>query len=208
MLIRTLVAATLALFLIASPCLSGQAPVTQADIDRVKAEIERLQQDFAKKQSELRSMELQLSRQSTTPGPRTAVKPAISTKTPEPVQGPAPMMTSEPSPAAMPQRSNVDPTPYEASVIGRVPQFRSNPSSKWLVLDEKRVVFWVVNDEAYMLNLQETCPGMMSAEKLKLESFASKVRSGHDGVIFNDQRCLIGSIVKLGGKSLPRPPRK
>lgn len=80
--------------------------------------------------------------------------------------------------------------------------------SKWLALDEKRLVYWVLDDEAYLLNLSHTCAGLLDTERLKLQSFSNKVRAGHDGVIFGDQLCLIESIGKLGGKSLPKPPRK
>lgn len=209
MLSRTLVAITLALTLFSSASVSAQAPVTQADINRAKAEIELLKQDIEIRQAELRVMELQLARQSASPAPKPAARPATA-MAPAPQVSPSPASTASPGPSpTLPlNRADVDPTPYEKSSLGRVPQFRTTQSSKWLVLDEKRVVFWVLNEEAYMLNLMQTCPGLLNAEKIKLESFSTKVRAGHDGIVFGGQRCLIESITKLGGKNLPKPPKK
>ncbi len=213
MLIRTLVAVTLVLSFITCPGgAMAQTPITQVDINRAKAEIELLKQDIEIKQAELRLMELQLARQSALPAPPPTVawKPAASVSPAAPV-APKPSATTaivSPSPGLPPRRADVDPAPYEKSSIGRIPQFRTSQSSKWLVLDEKRVVFWVLDEEAYLLNLAQSCPGLLNAEKMKLESFSTKVRAGHDGIVLNNQRCLIESITKLGGKSLPKPPRK
>lgn len=205
MLVRQLVAITLVFSFVASTVVSAQATITQADINRKKAEVELLKQDIEIKQAEIRVMELQLSRQSST-----AAKPAMPTKTPEPTQVAAspPITPMRPLITTPPKKANVDPMPYEDSILGKVSQFRTSQSLKWRVLDEKRVVFWVLNDEAYLLNLTQTCPGLLDATKLSLEKFASKVRAGYDGVIFDDQRCLIESINLLGGRSLPRPPRQ
>lgn len=207
MLSRTLVAITLALTLFSSADVSAQTPVSQADINRAKAEIELLKQDIEIRQAELRLMELQLARQSASPAPKPASKPAAMATTPVPAVAPSPAFAAT-APTLPPKRADVDPAPYEKSSVGRVPQFRTTQSSKWLVLDEKRVVFWVLNEEAYLLNLAQTCPGLLDAEKIKLESFSTKVRAGHDGIVFSGQRCLIESITKLGGKNLPKPPKK
>jgi|GEM_PF-1705386 len=211
MLVRTSVAVTLAFFLLSSSGAFAQTEVTQADINRAKAEIELLKQDIEIKQAELRLMELQLTRQSATPVSKPASKPVSPAMAPNPRSAAPlpPTVVSTPTPVALPRQADVDPTPYETSVLGLIPQFRANQSSKWLVLDEKRVVFWVLSDEAYLLNLEQTCPGLLTAERLKLENFSMKVRAGHDGIVVdNNQRCVIESIAKLGGKSLPKPPKK
>ncbi|MEO8000311.1 MAG: DUF6491 family protein, partial [Arenimonas sp.] len=184
--------------------------VTQADINRARSEIERLKQDIQLKEAELRVLELQMARQAALPAPvakpksKTAAEPKTSPSMPMAAALPAP--TPNPAPAL--KRANVDPTPYEASIIGRIQAFRTTTTSKWLVLDEQRLIYWVLDDEAYLLNLTENCPGLLTAERMKLESFSNKVRAGEDGVVFANQRCLIQSIEKLGGHKLPKPPRK
>ena len=202
MLIRAVTAVTLAFLLLASSAVPAQtSSATPEDLARAKAEIEQRKQDILLQEAELRVMELQMARQAATQKP--AAKPVVTAK----VSPPMPIAALIP-PAPTPRRSNVDPAPYEASFVGRVSVFRVSQSSKWLVLDEKRVVYWVVNDEAYLLNLAQTCPGLLTAEKLKLENFSTKVRAGKDSVVVSGQRCLIESIIMLGGRKLPKPPKK
>jgi len=104
--------------------------------------------------------------------------------------------------------ANIVPTPYEAPITGRTSVFRTTSSAKWLVLDEQRVVYWAMDDEVYILNLAQTCPGLLGASKIKLENFSTKVRAGTDNLIFDDQSCLIDSISVLGGNAVPKPPRR
>lgn len=215
MLIRTLVAVILVFSLIPCSDAFGQTPITQADINRAKAAIEMLKQDIEIKEAELRVMELQLARQSTTgsPAPKPATR-ATQVAAPKLVASSISMapQTSgvevENAIEKAPKRSNIDPRPYEDAIQGRLNFFRTSQGSKWLALDEKRLVYWVLDDEAYILNLSHTCTGLLDTDRLKLQSFSNKVRAGHDGVVFGDQLCLIESISKLGGRSLPKPPRK
>lgn len=204
MFVRNLAAFVLLFLVSVSTSLQAQTPVTQADIQRVKSEILLLKQDIEIKEAELRMLELQMTRQTTAAQAKTkpvaASKPTVSE-----------MVTSSPlttTTVQAPRRANVDPTPYEQSITGYVPVFRPNQSTKWLVLDEKRVVYWVLDDEAYLLTLALACEGLLGADKLKLERFSTKVRAGSDGVIVDDRRCLIESIAKLGGRKLPKAPRK
>ena len=205
--VRTVFTSSLLFLFLLSTSVSSRENITKADIDQAKSEIGLLKQDIQIKEAELRLMELQLARQSVMPI-MTAKPIGVSATTPQPkpvtqtIQLP---LNSELAQA--PKRTNVDPKPYEASVIQPVALFRTDGSAKWLVLDEERVVFWVVDDEAYLVNLAVTCAGLLDAKKLRLENFSSRVRAGHDGVLFNDQRCQIKSIEKLGGRSLPKPPR-
>ncbi len=207
MLLRT-VAAVISLFLfLICPVSLAQSSATQADLNRVRAEIASLKRNIEIKEAELRVLESQMARQSANPA--SAPKPAPSpAKAPESTT----VTVSAPVPAAIPasarRRSNVDPAPYEAAITSRVSQFRTNQSSEWLILDEKRIVFWVLDDEAYLLNLTQYCEGLLSAKNLSLENFSTRVRAGKDGVVFDNQRCLIESIAKLGGRSLPKPPKK
>jgi len=208
MLVRAVVVAMLLFSVISSPDSRAQSTVTKADVSRARSEIELLKQNIQIKEAELRLMEQQLARQSTVSPTKTTSKPVTSANAAQakPVSQPVPApLTPESTPA--PKRANVDPKPYEASVVQRIAMFRTDGSAKWLVLDEERVVFWVLDDEAYLVNLAVTCSGLLDAKSLKLENFSSKVRAGHDGVLFDDQRCQIQSIQKLGGRALPKPPR-
>ncbi|MGH8049038.1 MAG: DUF6491 family protein [Arenimonas sp.] len=205
MLVRIIPVVTLLFSMLSSSSLLAQAAVTQADINRVKLEIERLKQDIGAKEAALRVMQSQMARQASgTAGSdarqkTTAMKPTT----------PMPSDSSEQdSPPPTPKRSNIDPAPYEAAVTGRISAFRTNQSAKWLVLDEKRIVYWILDDEAYILNLTQACPGLLDTRKLKVENFSTRVRAGHDHVFFDNQSCLIESISILGGRSLPKPPKK
>lgn len=208
MLIRTVIAAGLSLMMFTGAAALAQSAVTQADVSRTKAEIEILKQDLQIKEAELGLLELQMARQAlatAAPVAKPINRPMAAVKAPVVATIPAPPRDETTAPIA--QRANVDPSPYEASVTGRVSMFRMTPSSMWRVLDEKRLVYWVVDDEAYLLNLAQICPGLLSTQKLKLENFSTKVLAGRDHVIFGDQRCLIDSIARLGGRSLPKPPK-
>lgn len=106
-------------------------------------------------------------------------------------------------------RSGVtDAEPYERSIQGRVAMFRVVDHPKWLVLDDRRVVVWVLEDEAYLLELVEQCPALIGAGQVRVESFSTRVRMGKEAVRIGDQRCVIGSIARLGGRSLPKPPTR
>lgn len=205
MLVRIISAVTLVLSILSSSGLSAQAAVTQADINRVKSEIERLKQHISIKEAELRTMELQIARQTSgTASPGSGKKSAAI----KPVTQMPSDSSEQESPSPAPKRSNIDPAPYEAAITGRISSFRTSQSAKWLVLDEKRIVYWILDDEAYILNLTLACPGLLDTNKLKVENFSTRVRAGHDHVFFGNQSCLIDSISILGGRSLPKPPRK
>ena len=208
MLIRAVIAVSLSLMIFTGASAPAQSSVTPADVNRAKAEIELLKHDIQIKEAELRVLELQIARQAATSGPviKPSMKPVRAEKAP--IETTTPPLPTSKLPTHLVQRANIDPLPYEASITARVLMFRMTPSSMWRVLDEKRLVYWVVDDEAYLLNLEQICPGLLSAEKLKLENFSTKVRAGRDHVIFGDQRCLIESIAQLGGRSLPKPPKR
>lgn len=208
MLIRTVIAAGLSLMMFTGTAALAQSAVTQADVSRTKAEIEILKQDLQIKEAELGLLELQMARQAlATPAPAAKAinRPMAAVKAP--VVATIPTLPTTENIAPIAQHATINPSPYEASVTGRVSMFRITFSSMWRVLDEKRLVYWVVDDEAYLLNLAQICPGLLSTQKLKLENFSTKVLAGRDHVVFGDKRCLIESIDRLGGPSLPKPPK-
>ena len=207
MLIRAVTAVSLSLMMFTGAGALAKSSVTPADVNRAKAEIELLKQDIQIKQAELQVLELQMARQAATPAPaaKPVIRPSAAAKAPVTTTFQALPTTQAPTPIA--QRANIDPTPYEASIRGYVSMFRMTPSSMWRVLDEKRLVYWVIKDEAYLLNLAQICPGLLSTKKLEIQNFSTKVRAGKDHVIFGDQQCLIESIAQLGGRSLPKPPK-
>jgi len=207
MLIRAVIAVSLSLMMFTGPSALAQTSITAVDVNRAKAEIELLKQDIQIKEAELQVLELQLARQAATPAPpaKTIMRPVAAANAP--VTSTIQALPTTQAPVPIVQRANIDPAPYEASITGRVSMFRMTPSSMWRVLDEKRLVYWVVSNEAYLLNLAQICPGLLDTEKLKLENFSTKVLAGRDHVIFGDQRCLIASIAQLGGRSLPKPPK-
>lgn len=205
MLVRIISVVALLFSILSSSGLLAQVAVTQADVSRVKSEIERLKQNISIKEAELRKMELQIMRQASgTKSPGSGNKTSAT----KPVTPISSDLSEQESPNPVPKRSNIDPSPYEAAITGRISSFRMSQSAKWLVLDEKRIVYWILDDEAYILNLTLACPGLLDATKLKIENFSTRVRAGHDHVFFDNQSCLIDSISILGGRSLPKPPKK
>lgn len=203
MLVRAIAAASVSFALFLSSASLAQSSVSQADINQAKAEIEQLKQDLQLKEAQLRVLELQMARKASAPTPVPAPTKAVAVSP----AAKAPAAIAPQAPHTL-LRSSVDSSPYEASVVGRVPAFRMTPSDNWVVLDEKRMVYWVLDDEAYLLNLSDNCPELLNAARLRLENFSTKVRAGQDGVLVGNQRCLIASIEKLGGHRLPKPPRR
>lgn len=185
-----------------------------AGAEALRREIEAGKQVLLPKYVELAELE---RAQSATPA-APMVAPVVA---PAPAPAPAPAAAPAPRPEAAPAASisaaaatsamaapRVDPAPYLAAAVGRLSAIRVSVPPQWLVIDEARVVIWTTSDEAYLLGVQTPCPILLSGAKLKLEDFSTRVRVGEEAVKVGTQRCLIESITRLGGRGLPKPPRR
>ncbi len=138
--------------------------------------------------------------------------PAPTTATPSPpqVQPPAPPAPAPAPPSAPPPpppgptlRQAADPAPYEKAAGSRVSMFRYN-SYRWVPVGTRQLVVYNTYDDAYLLEFASDCPGLLSAERIKVENFSTKVVVGRDGVLANGQRCAIADIRELNVGKLPR----
>jgi len=101
-------------------------------------------------------------------------------------------------------RQAADPAPYEKAIISRVSMFHYN-SYRWVPVGTRQLVVYNTWDDAYLLDFAADCPGLLTAERIKVENFSTKVVAGRDGVIADGQRCAIVGISELNAKRLPSP---
>ncbi len=145
------------------------------------------------------------------PAPDTAPAPAQApAPVPEPVPVPVQIASppAPPPPAPPPQlgptlRQAADPAPYEKAAGGYVGMFHYNPY-RWVPVGTRQVAVYNTYDDAYLLDLAIDCPGLLSADRIKIENFSTKVVMNRDAVIADGQHCLITGIRQLNTVRLPR----
>ncbi len=134
---------------------------------------------------------------------------AASPPTPGQMSPPPPLQPAAPPPPAPPPqlgptlRQPADPAPYEKAAAGYVGMFRYNPG-RWVPVGTRQLAVYNTYDEAYLLDFASACPGLLSADHIKIENFSTKVVMNRDAVIADGQRCLITGIRELNTVRLPR----
>jgi hypothetical protein len=226
----------LALLLLPQPALSDEATERQ-ELERLRLQVEQMKQLLLLQDAQLRQMEQRAAMAAPAAAPIPTVAPAptmappVVAPAPAPTVAPAPPVARVaqpvatpafapppptpavapeiPSPPTMPAKAaGVDPAPFDAAVAGRVGMIRISQPPAWLALDEQRLVLWLASDEAYLLELDLACPGLLSMPRLDLETFSTKLRSGQDAVKVAGRRCPIAAIKRLSAGRIPKPPRR
>jgi len=133
-------------------------------------------------------------------------QPSVIATPPQEILPPPPQ--AAPSPAPSPPsgpalRKAEDPAPYEKAAISRVSMFRYNPY-RWVPVGTHQLAVYNNYDEAYLLDLGGDCPRLLTAERIQVENFSTRVVAGRDGVIADGQRCAITGIRELNVNRLPR----
>jgi hypothetical protein len=100
-------------------------------------------------------------------------------------------------------RQAADPVLYEKAAGSRVAMFRYN-SYRWVPVGTRQLAIYNTYDEAYLLDFASDCPGLLHAERIKVENFSTKVVAGRDAVNAAGQRCPIADIRELNINRLPR----
>jgi hypothetical protein len=122
--------------------------------------------------------------------------PILSAAAPPPPPPPAP-------PAFGPTlRHAADPAPYEKAAGSYVSMFHYNPY-KWIPVGTRQLVVYNTYDEAFLLDFASDCPGLLSADRIQVENFSTKVVINRDAVIADHQRCQITGIRELNTHHLP-----
>ncbi len=139
---------------------------------------------------------------SSAPAPPPAPAPpalfAAAAMPPPPVQAPPP-----PSHTIGPSlRQAADPAPYEKAAGDYVGMFHYSPG-KWVPVGTRQLAVFNTWDDAYLLDLGGDCPGLLSADRIRIENFSTKVVADRDAVIADGQRCAITGIRPLNTARLP-----
>jgi hypothetical protein len=131
--------------------------------------------------------------------------PATPPPAPAPIQMAPPPPPPPPAPPVLGPtlRQAADPAPYEKAAGGYVGAFRYN-SYRWVPVGTRQLAVYNTYDEAYLLDFANDCPGLLTADHIKVENFSTKVVMGRDAIIADGQRCPITGIRELNTSRLPR----
>jgi len=132
--------------------------------------------------------------------PPPAALPAPPPPPPPPQAAPPPAPSSPPGAVL---RKAEDPAPYEKAAISRVSMFHYN-DYRWVPVGTHQLAVYNSYDEAYLLDLDGDCPRLLTAERIKVENFSTRVVVGRDAVVADGQRCAIAGIRELNVNRLPR----
>jgi hypothetical protein len=127
---------------------------------------------------------------------RTAAAPPSPAPPPAPAQAPPPP-TFGPS-----LRQAADPAPYEKAAGNYLGMFHYSPG-KWVPVGTRQLAVFNAWDDAFLLDLGNDCPGLLSADRIRIENFSTKVVANRDAVIADGQRCPITGIRQLNTARLP-----
>ena len=176
--------ALLALFAFAAPAFPASHN-NDAEKRALRAQLEQMRSDSQALEARLRELDA-----GSDAGPPS---PSAPRQTAPPIQAaPAPTMhapmPAAPTPAYTPHgpvlRQAADPAPYEAAVDSRLAMFRVAFSPyRWIPVGSSQLVVFNTYDQAYLLDFAGACPGLLSADRIRIENFSTRVRAGEHGVI-------------------------
>lgn len=142
----------------------------------------------------------ELRRQGATdPGGAAAPAP-IATPAPLPVAA-APVAPAPPPPGPK-LREAADPAIYLKAAGDRRSMFFYN-AYRWVPVGTRQLAVYNSYDDAVLLDLAADCPGLLSARKIRIENFSTKVYANKSAVLADGQRCLIVGIRDLYTNRLP-----
>lgn len=96
---------------------------------------------------------------------------------------------------------------YAAHAGAPVPSFRYVEIYSWQRLDNHQVVVWTRPNVAFLLQLRESCSGLIGTQAIALGDIAGldrEIRAGNDYVLTRDMRCLIAEIRPLDLQGMKR----
>jgi hypothetical protein len=182
---------------------SGTDPSLGAREEALRTQIHRMDRD----QELIEDRLSELEKSDPPPLPTQATQPSTpaAVEMPPPAS-PPPQMTPSPMPPPAPPgptlRRAADPAVYEKAARDRVSMFRYNPY-RWVPVGTHQLAVYNTYNEAYLLDLSADCPGLLTTERITIESFSTQVFAGKNGVLAGDERCAITQIRELDVFRLP-----
>lgn len=173
---------------------AGQ-PGAHGDRDALRAQIRQIGNDQDLLEQRLR----ELQRHDREAASATADAPPP----PPPPVAQTPPLPPPPAPTGPKLREAADPAPYLKAAGDAVGMFFYNPY-KLIPVGTRQLVIYTNFDEAYLLDLDGDCPALLTARKITMENFSTRVIAGRHAVLADDVRCPITGIRKLHVNRLPR----
>ncbi|MBS0456425.1 MAG: hypothetical protein JSS44_03685 [Proteobacteria bacterium] len=177
---------------------AGQ-PGASGDRDALRAKIRQIGNDQDLLEQRLRELQWEgrdPSYTGTSPAPPPPAPP------PAPLAPLATPMALPPPPPPPPVaqgpklREAADPAPYLKAAGDAVGMFFYNPY-KLIPVGTHQLAIYTNFDEAYLLDLDGDCPALLTARKITIENFSTRVIAGRHAVLADDVRCPISGIRKL-----------
>ena len=78
-----------------------------------------------------------------------------------------------------------------------IKSFRFWNLDRFETVNRSRLVIWTRPDRAYLIDVDEPCPGLEFAQALGVTSTQNRVHNRFDSVLFEEQRCRINLIRPL-----------
>lgn len=175
---------------------AGQ-PGASGNRDALRAQIRQIGNDQDLLEQRLRELQRENSGAAAAapPAPAPLATPMAPPPPPAPTVAPPP-----PPPPAVAQgpklREAADPAPYLKAAGDAVGMFFYNPY-KLIPVGTHQLVVYTNFDEAYLLDLDGDCPGLLTARKITIENFSARVIAGRHAVLADGERCPIADIRKL-----------
>lgn len=100
-------------------------------------------------------------------------------------------------------RQAANPAPYLKAAGDAVSMFWYNPY-RWIPIgDTSQLVVYNSYDDAYLLSFSSPCPALLTASKIGIENFSTRVYAGRSSVEAGGAKCLIVGIRQLHANRLP-----
>ncbi|MBS0193264.1 MAG: hypothetical protein JSR34_03395 [Proteobacteria bacterium] len=181
-------------------------PDDDAGADALRGKIRDVSRDQALLGNRLRELRAQDAGAAPTP-PAPPPPPEQASAPPPPA--PPSMREAAPPPAPPPPlpgptlRQAANPAPYLKAAGDAVSMFWYNPN-RWIPIgDTSQLVVYNSYDDAYLLRFSQPCPALLTASKISIENFSTRVYAGRSSVEAGDAKCLIVGIHQLYANRLP-----
>ncbi len=174
------------------------APADDPDVVAMRTQIRDISRDQAFLEARLRQLQGATAASESAPTPP---RPPPTARSPVPSVAPVPQATptppaASPSPAGPRLREAADPAPYLKAVNQRVGMFFYNPY-KLIPVGSSQLAIYTSFNEAYLLDLDGPCPALLTAKRITIENFSTRVIAGRHAVVADGTRCPIVGISTL-----------
>lgn len=176
-------------------------PTDRDGRDALRQRIHDISSDQQLLESRLRELERPQAAGSAAGTNPVTPSPPPPSSPPQP-QAPPPVAAAPAVSLGPPLRKAADPAIYLKAAGDRRSMFNYNPY-RWIPVGTRQLAVYNDYNDAVLLDLENDCPTLLTARKIDIENFSTRVYVNKSAVVADGVRCVIVGIRELYTNRLP-----